>query len=160
MPYHKRKIQKEKIGTIEKIYEEFQELKDAYEQENKILILNELSDIVGALKIYVEILNIDMCNKLFCNLILNNKKNKISTKVYNNKESYNVFFKNNIYLFSDDYFQEIKNSEDIDKCLMIIEIYYFIEYVLDNIFKNVITMIDVSNMACLTIECFKDGTRK
>lgn len=51
--YHTKEIKKEKYGTIFKIEEEWNELKDAHLQDDKILELCELSDIVGAIEGYV-----------------------------------------------------------------------------------------------------------
>jgi hypothetical protein len=53
MGYHKRKIEKGKVGEISKIREEVEELIDSEEQGNKIMALVELSDIVGAIQAYI-----------------------------------------------------------------------------------------------------------
>ena len=53
MGYHKRKIEKGELGEFSKIREEFEELEDAIEQENKILVLCELTDMIGAIESYV-----------------------------------------------------------------------------------------------------------
>ena len=58
--YHKVKIQKGTIGEISKIEEELAELKDAIAQDNKIMVLCELSDLYGALEAYVENQNTTM----------------------------------------------------------------------------------------------------
>ncbi len=50
MGYHIKKIKKGTLGEISKIREELEELEDAMIQQNKILMLCELSDIVGAIK--------------------------------------------------------------------------------------------------------------
>tara|TARA_B100000745_G_scaffold192726_1_gene126766 strand:+ start:31659 stop:31901 length:243 start_codon:yes stop_codon:yes gene_type:complete len=50
MGYHIRPIQKGVLGTPSKIQEELDELKDAIEQDVKILAIVELSDIYGALE--------------------------------------------------------------------------------------------------------------
>ena len=52
--YHKKKIAKGKIGEYSKIKEEFEELTDAVEQKNKILILCELSDLIGSIEEYAK----------------------------------------------------------------------------------------------------------
>lgn len=52
MGYHKKSIADGEYGKFSKIREEFEELQDAVEQKNKILILCELSDLVGAIKGY------------------------------------------------------------------------------------------------------------
>lgn len=51
--YHETIIPKGTIGEFSKIEEEFEELKDAYLQNNKILILCELSDIIGSIDLYL-----------------------------------------------------------------------------------------------------------
>lgn len=50
MGYHLRQIQKGELGKSSKIQEELDELRDAEEQECKILIHVELSDLYGALE--------------------------------------------------------------------------------------------------------------
>lgn len=52
--YHLVEIQKGTLGEISKIQEELDELKDAQNQGNKILELCELSDLIGAVKLYLE----------------------------------------------------------------------------------------------------------
>jgi hypothetical protein len=54
MGYHKKEIRKGVLGEFSKIKEEFDELSDAFEQEDKILQLCELTDLVGAIESYVE----------------------------------------------------------------------------------------------------------
>lgn len=54
MSYHLKKIKKGKIGKFSKVREEFEELKDAKLQNDKLLILCELSDLVGAIEAYAE----------------------------------------------------------------------------------------------------------
>lgn len=49
MSYHKKIIEKGILGEFSKIREEFQELEDAVEQDDKILIICELSDLLGAI---------------------------------------------------------------------------------------------------------------
>lgn len=51
--YHLDSIPKGKYGDISKIEEEVAELKDAAKQECKIMILVELSDIIGAIEGYL-----------------------------------------------------------------------------------------------------------
>lgn len=53
MAYHKKAIDKGVLGYSSKIQEELDELKDAEEQGARILILNELADLYGALDAYV-----------------------------------------------------------------------------------------------------------
>ena len=51
--YHIVPIEKGEIGEISKIQEEVDELRDAHEQQSKIMELVELSDLVGAIKLYL-----------------------------------------------------------------------------------------------------------
>jgi phosphoribosyl-ATP pyrophosphohydrolase len=50
--YHLTKIEKGIVGTISKIEEELNELKDAESQKSKIMIMVELSDLYGAIEEY------------------------------------------------------------------------------------------------------------
>lgn len=52
-PYHTRHIPKGQYGELSKVFEEAEELKDADDQGNPILVLNELADIVGAIDGFV-----------------------------------------------------------------------------------------------------------
>lgn len=52
--YHKANIDKGIYGDLSKIYEEIEELKDSENQDNKIMILVELSDVIGAIEGYLE----------------------------------------------------------------------------------------------------------
>lgn len=52
--YHKREIKKGVIGELSKIYEEVEEIKDAEEQGIDIMLLVELSDMIGATQLYLE----------------------------------------------------------------------------------------------------------
>lgn len=52
MGYHKIKIKKGVFGEFSKIQEEFEELKDGFEQNDKILQLVELTDLIGAIEGY------------------------------------------------------------------------------------------------------------
>ena len=60
MGYHKRKIAKGEIGEYSKIKEEFEELTDAHEQKNKVLIICELTDLVGAIEEYAKKFNLTL----------------------------------------------------------------------------------------------------
>lgn len=51
--YHKAKIPKGKLGECSKIKEEVLELEDALEQNNQVMALVELSDLYGAMKMYL-----------------------------------------------------------------------------------------------------------
>ncbi len=50
--YHLTVIPKGKFGEFSKIEEEFLECKDALEQDNKIMVMCELSDLLGAIEAY------------------------------------------------------------------------------------------------------------
>jgi hypothetical protein len=52
--YHQVEIPRGKFGEISKIGEEFLELKDAVDQNNRIMALLELSDLIGAIEGFVE----------------------------------------------------------------------------------------------------------
>lgn len=52
--YHLCEIPKGKVGESSKILEEVLELQDAELQSNRIMQLNELSDIYGAIESYLE----------------------------------------------------------------------------------------------------------
>lgn len=54
MGYHKREIKKGVLGELSKIEEELEEAKDALEQGVKIMLLVELSDLIGAIKAVAE----------------------------------------------------------------------------------------------------------
>lgn len=60
MGYHKKEIDKGVLGEFSKVKEEFQELEDAFEQEDSILILCELSDMIGAIEEYIKRWNMDI----------------------------------------------------------------------------------------------------
>lgn len=53
MGYHKMKIQKGVFGDSSKILEEVMELIDSENQDAKIMVLNELSDLIGAIRGYL-----------------------------------------------------------------------------------------------------------
>jgi hypothetical protein len=50
MGYHLAEIPKGTFGYFSKINEEFNELLDAYDQDNKLMVLVELSDMIGAIR--------------------------------------------------------------------------------------------------------------
>lgn len=58
--YHTRKIEKGVLGEFSKIKEEFEELEDAVNQNDPIMILCECSDLIGAIENYVQKYNIDI----------------------------------------------------------------------------------------------------
>lgn len=58
MGYHKREIEKGVIGGFSKITEEYQELQDAHEQQNKVLQICELTDLIGAIEEYAKQFNL------------------------------------------------------------------------------------------------------
>jgi hypothetical protein len=51
--YHKKEIKKGEFGKFSKIKEEFLEFEDAYEQDDMVMQLCEMSDILGAMKAYL-----------------------------------------------------------------------------------------------------------
>lgn len=53
MGYHVRSIKKGQAGEISKIREEFEELLDAIEQGTTLMALLELSDMIGAITLYL-----------------------------------------------------------------------------------------------------------
>ena len=60
MSYHVRKIPKGKLGEFSKIQEEFLEAKDAVEQENPVMALQECSDLIGAIEAYAANYNVTL----------------------------------------------------------------------------------------------------
>jgi len=54
MAYHKRKIDKGVLGEFTKVQEEFVELLDAVEQDDKVLQICELTDLIGAIECFAE----------------------------------------------------------------------------------------------------------
>lgn len=58
MGYHLVDIEKGTIGEFSKIREEFQELEDGVKQDDSILIICELSDLVGAIEEYAKKFNL------------------------------------------------------------------------------------------------------
>lgn len=53
MSYHKAEIKKGQVGWLSKVQEELDEAQDAEDQGCKILLLVELSDIMGAIEQYL-----------------------------------------------------------------------------------------------------------
>lgn len=54
MGYHVKEITRGQFGELSKIQEEVAEALDSEEQKNPIMVLVELSDIVGAIEGYLE----------------------------------------------------------------------------------------------------------
>lgn len=54
MGYHKNKIPRGEFKEFSKIREEFLEAEDALEQDNKVMLLVELCDLIGAIESYCE----------------------------------------------------------------------------------------------------------
>jgi hypothetical protein len=52
MGYHLTQINRGEIGEFSKIEEEFLEAKDSLVQNNPIMLLLELSDLIGAIELY------------------------------------------------------------------------------------------------------------
>lgn len=53
--YHQSNITKGTVGELSKIYEEIDEVKDADLQKCKLMVLQELSDTVGAISHYLDV---------------------------------------------------------------------------------------------------------
>lgn len=51
--YHLRDIKKGVLGELSKVAEELEEAMDAEEQGNRVMVLNELSDMIGAIHAYL-----------------------------------------------------------------------------------------------------------
>lgn len=62
MGYHLKEIEKGIVGEFSKIKEEFQELEDAQEQQSKVLIICELTDLVGAIEEYAKKYNLTLAD--------------------------------------------------------------------------------------------------
>lgn len=60
MGYHRIQIPKGKLGEFSKISEEYLELFDAVEQDNKILEICEMCDLVGAIEAYANKFNLTL----------------------------------------------------------------------------------------------------
>jgi len=60
MGYHLAKIPKGDFGEFSKIEEEFLELRDALDQNNPVMILCELSDLIGAIEAYAQQWNVSL----------------------------------------------------------------------------------------------------
>lgn len=54
MGYHKKEILKGEVGEFSKIREEIEELFDAADQNNNILIICELTDLIGAIEAFTD----------------------------------------------------------------------------------------------------------
>ena len=60
MSYHLTEIPRGVYGEFSKIEEEFLEAKDAIDQENPVMVLQELSDMLGAIEAYTAKYNITL----------------------------------------------------------------------------------------------------
>ena len=60
MGYHLTTIPKGVLGEYSKIQEEFLELTDAHNQENKVLEICELCDLIGAIESYANKFNLTL----------------------------------------------------------------------------------------------------
>ncbi len=76
--YHTKEIDKGILGEFSKIEEEFEELKDAYLQHDNIMVLCECSDLIGAIRHYVE--NLTNHSISLCDLIEFNNKTERAFK--------------------------------------------------------------------------------
>jgi ornithine carbamoyltransferase len=54
MGYHKAKIKKGEKGELSKVMEEVLEAIDAKDQECELMVLMELSDVIGAINLYLK----------------------------------------------------------------------------------------------------------
>jgi phosphoribosyl-ATP pyrophosphohydrolase len=52
MGYHSKEIKKGQFGEFSKIKEEFLEAEDAFDQGNNVMLLVELSDLLGAIEAF------------------------------------------------------------------------------------------------------------
>lgn len=52
--YHTKQIKKGVIGEFSKVEEEWQEVLDARKQDSKVMELVELSDMIGAIDLYLK----------------------------------------------------------------------------------------------------------
>lgn len=52
MGYHTKEIKKGELGEFSKVREEIEELLDAAEQNSALLVLCELSDLIGAIDLF------------------------------------------------------------------------------------------------------------
>lgn len=75
--YHTKEIKKGELGQFSKIEEEFEELKDAYEQDDPIMMLCECSDLIGAIKHFVN----NLANVSLEDLIKFNEKTENAFKL-------------------------------------------------------------------------------
>ena len=62
MGYHKSIIPEGKFGQFSKIKEEFLEAEDAFENDNPVMLLQELSDLIGAIEGFAKKYNISLAN--------------------------------------------------------------------------------------------------
>lgn len=60
MSYHLTPIAKGVYGQASKLQEEVAELMDAHDQGIKIMVMNELADLYGAMRAYAKNLNLTM----------------------------------------------------------------------------------------------------
>jgi hypothetical protein len=60
MSYHKNEIRKGVLGEFSKIQEEFDELTDAFEQNDKVLQICELTDLMGSIEEYIKKFNLTL----------------------------------------------------------------------------------------------------
>ncbi len=60
MSYHLSDIPKGIFGEFSKIEEEFLEAADAFDQKNPLMVLQELSDMLGAIEAYAKQYNLTL----------------------------------------------------------------------------------------------------
>lgn len=64
MGYHNAVITKGEYGTFSKIQEEYEEARDALTQANPVMVLLELSDLIGAIEGYAATFNVTLADLL------------------------------------------------------------------------------------------------
>lgn len=60
MSYHLKEIPKGVLGEFSKIKEEFEELEDAFLQDDKILQICEMCDLLGSIESYIAKFNLTL----------------------------------------------------------------------------------------------------
>lgn len=148
MGYHNREIQKGVFGEFSKIYEEYEELLDALQQRCKILVLVEISDLLGAINGYLEKFNLSINNNFKYD------ENYTPLAIESNERScwfqdYNIFRKA-------DYDRDIELLSKHERLI----IFNFIMSMKDLLNQYNMNLQDANQMSMLTARAFKDGSRK
>ena len=136
--YHLTEIKKGTIGELSKIVEELKEFKDAQYQSAKIMILVELSDLIGAIDLY-------------------NKKYKVCNlhKILEKKFTYDADKSSAESLIS--FINKIESKKEILEEDIEDIIYNVNSYLVKNI--KGITIKDLSIMSNITQRAFVNGRR-